>query len=280
MIPLCDLTHQPFDIFPVIHDVFVSGRFVKGPYATQFEQAWAKRCGKRYGVAVSSGAHALELAIQVLFPFHATITYTKHTYCAVPNAIRRLGHCAKGVFYEEHPQIYAHHLHDEHPSYVPELEDCSHCHGYQPIAETAIFSLFPTKILGACGDAGIIVTDNEKVYDACMHLRSHGEPEGTNARMDEVQAAILVRKLPYLDMWIAQRKDIVNAYDARLGRHTPGTFHYAYAIPGSPEKLQALLDAGIESRFYYTEQYMALPLYPELTLQQIEEVCDVVRAHP
>lgn len=273
MIKLCDMT-QPPEVYEAVDRVLKSGRYVKGPLVEEFEEKWAERCDKKYAIGVSSGATALELAIQAYKPLKIETTGA-WTFKAVWNAIDRNwgGH----KFDWNAPHIYAHHLHESDLSYIPIIEDCSHVHGYKPIAKTAIFSLFPTKILGACGDAGIIVTDDENIYVKCRDLRSHGE-NGTNGRMDEIQAAILLAKLPYLDSWIRRRKEIVDMYDAGLNRKTVGDFHYAYCIPGSEEKKQKLLEAEIESAFYYTWEYMALPLHPYLTKEEVDKVIEVVKS--
>lgn len=276
MIKLNDLTQQPLEIYDAIKEVMASGRFVKGSKVEEFEKTWANRCGMKYAIGVSSGAMALELVVQTVFSKQEFISYTSHTFKAVPNAIKRMGKNPISTLHK--PDIFAHHLHDQELNYIPTVEDCSHVHGYMPKAETAIFSLFPTKILGACGDAGVIMTNNEKVYEECMYLRSHGTPNGTNARMDEIQAAILLVKIRYLDSWIKRRQEIVKIYDQELNKRTEGQFHYVYAIEGSIEKKQKLLDKGIESAFYYDEKYMALPLYPELTNEEVYKVLDVVKA--
>lgn len=277
MIKLNNL-QQPPEVYDAVTAVIQSGRYVKGPIAEEFEKAWAERCNMRFGIAVGSGAQALEIAIQSLLPpinrgnYLSTQSYA---FKAVSNAIRRVGY----NFYANdiNPIIYTHHLHDALPQEKPLLEDCSHCHGYRPIADTAIFSLFPAKIFGAIGEAGIIVTNSEDVRDTAKKLRNHEQPMGTNARMDEIQAAALMAKLPYLDRWVARRKEIVDKYDVALGRKTPGEFHYAYCIPGSREKARKLIEAEIETSFYYDENYMALPLHPFLTDEEVERIINVAK---
>ena len=274
MIKLCDLKRQPLAISAAIEGVFFSGQFVKGPKVEEFETVWAKKCGMKYAIGVSSGADALELAIERVEGLGGEVTIPSWTFKAVHNAVLRCGYTPK--YNDKHPQIYAHHLHETKLDYIPLLEDCSHVHGYKPIAETAIFSLFPTKILGACGDAGVIVTNSREDYEWYLDKRSHGEG-GTNARMDEVQAAILLVKLGFLDEWISKRKSIVEKYDKAFGRITPGEFHYAYTIPGSVEKKKKLISLGIESAFYYNENYMALPLHPGLSDREIKQVIKAVQ---
>lgn len=288
MINLCELPQVP-EVKTAVSKVIDSQRFVKGPLVTEFEKQWAEKSGKKYAVGVSSGATALELVIQYIFARDKAVSYSEYTYQAVPNAIRRMG---KIPFIEDSPMIYAHHLHDMPPTYIPRLEDCSHCHGYKPVAKTAIFSLFPTKILGACGDAGVIVTDSEQLYDALLLLRSHEEiyskPDvltgemkilaGTNGRMDEIQAAVLLAKLPHLEEWIARRKEIVDMYDVAFDMKTLGNYHYMYCIDGTQETVDKLISLGIGSKLVYEAPYVALPLYPEMTNKQVKEVIKCVNS--
>lgn len=277
MIKLNDL-QQPPEVLEAVKKVIESKRFVKGPLVEEFERQWAAKCNMRYAIGVSSGAMALELSIQAALPEinkGASLSTQSHVYKAVGNAIRRMGY---NFFIDnENPIIYTHHLHDSLPNIEPLIEDCSHCHGYQPIADIAIYSLFPAKIFGAIGDAGIIVTNIKEVYEKCMDLRNHGTPNGTNGRMDEIQAAALLAKLPFLDFYIERRKEIVDMYDKGLGRTTPGDFHYSYCIPGSAEKATILLKNGIETAFYYDNNYMALPLHPFLTDQEVEKIINVAK---
>lgn len=277
MIKLNDL-QQPPEVLEAVKKVIESKRFVKGPLVDEFEKKWAAKCNMRYAIAVGSGAQALELAIQSALPEinkGAALSTQSYVYKAVGNAIRRMGY--NFFIDDENPIIYTHHLHDSLPNMEPLIEDCSHCHGYQPIADIAIFSLFPAKIFGAIGDAGIIVTNIKEVDQKCRDLRNHGTPNGTNARMDEIQAAALLAKLPFLDFYIERRQEIVDMYDKGLGRKTEGTFHYSYCIPGDNKKAQKLLDAGIETAFYYDKNYMALPLHPFLTDMEVEKIINVAK---
>ncbi len=274
MISLCSLK-QPKEVYEAVQKVIDSGRYVKGPLVEQFEKEWAKRCGKNYAVAVGSGAQALELAIDAIFEPEAFVSTQSYAYKAVGNAIRRMGR--KFYVRDEKPEIFTHHHHEAHLDYEPILEDCSHAHGYKPVAGTAIFSFFPTKILGAIGEAGIIVTNNVLIYEECLFKRSHELPRGTNARMDEIQAAVLLAKLPYLDEWNKRRLEIVKEYDKAFGQKTLGKFHYVYTIPGSEEKAEKLKHMGIETAFYYRPDEMAIPLHPYLTNEEVREVIRCVQ---
>ena len=285
MISLCDLQANYLSIKPeidkAIMEVLASGRYVKGPKVEEFEKRWANFCGYKYGVGLSSGAMSLEIAIQVLdWPKGRQIVYNKETFIAIPNAIKRTGHLTLPIshlmsrtYYED---IYAHHHHWEKLDFKPLIEDCSHCHGCRPIGNIAVFSFFPAKILGAFGDAGILLTNNETYYLSAKGLSSHGEG-GTNARMDEIQATILLTKLPHLKSWIEKRQAIVDKYDKAFGIKTPGKFHCYYCLPGLSGKEEQLKKAGIEVNSKYTEEEMGLPLYPEMTDSQIKKVIQEVK---
>jgi hypothetical protein len=285
MIRLCELPQLPA-VYEAARKVLESGFYVKGKLAKEFAEKWAERCGMKYGISVGSGAQALELAIKAVFGNidRFPLRYNNETFKAVPNAINSIGHIATPVQYNLERDlygldVYAHHLHNSalKEKQIPFIEDCSHCHGYLPKAETAIFSLFPTKILGACGEAGIIVTNNKNVAEKCLDWSSHGEPNGTNARLDEIQAAVLLAKLPYLDEWIYRRREIVNIYDQAFGQKTPGQYHYMYCISGTQKTVDRLILLGIESKLVYNNPFVAIPLYPEMTDDMVDIVIKAVK---
>ena len=120
------------------------------------------------------------------------------------------------------------------------IEDCAQSHGatYKnkkagSIGDAGCYSFYPTKIFGAYGDGGFISTNNEKLYDRMKRIRFLGMEKkkmssghwngkyyavehGTNSRLDEVHAAILLKKLPYLDEWINRRRQIGKRYNDEL----------------------------------------------------------------
>ena len=120
------------------------------------------------------------------------------------------------------------------------IEDCAQAHGatYKgkkagSIGDVGCYSFYPTKIFGAYGDGGFITTNNEKLYDRMKRIRFLGMEKkkmssghwngkyyavehGTNSRLDEVHAAILLKKLPYLDEWIDRRREIAKRYNEEL----------------------------------------------------------------
>lgn len=190
------------------------------------------------------------------------------------------------------------------------------------LAHAAAFSFFPSKNLGCAGDGGIITTDDDELAAKCRKLASHGTTKkyfhdtlGVNSRLDALQAAILLVKLPHLDTWNAQRRDAAAIYDELLadvaGLELPAARDYGEAVyhlyivksDRADDVMAALKDAGIGTALYYPlalhEQEVfdylgytagdlpvaascdgktfALPAFPGVTREQIEEVVRVVK---
>jgi dTDP-4-amino-4,6-dideoxygalactose transaminase len=184
------------------------------------------------------------------------------------------------------------------------------------------YSFFPSKNLGAWGDGGMIVTSDDQAADRLRKLRLHGGAKqyhhdeiGTNSRLDTVQAAILLAKLPHLAAWSARRRDHAAHYSAALagvGSVTPPLvesnnehiFHQYTLRVERRDELQAHLKAqGIGSAVYYpvplhlqncfshlgykpgrlpaaeraSREVLSLPIYPEITRAQQDYVIDAIR---
>ena len=197
------------------------------------------------------------------------------------------------------------------------------------IGTCGCFSFFPSKNLGGIGDGGMITTNREELASTCRQLRNHGgrtkdiyDMTGGNFRLDTIQAAVLLAKLPYLDDWAADRRKNAADYSAQLypcedivlpltrPGYTSVFNQYVIRAP-SRDKLKAhLAAAGIGTAIYYpkplhkqecfqwsewtgticrpieqscpvadamAEQTLALPIYPELTCEQITYVADSIK---
>jgi dTDP-4-amino-4,6-dideoxygalactose transaminase len=185
------------------------------------------------------------------------------------------------------------------------------------LGDIGCLSFFPSKNLGACGDAGMVVTDSEETARRLRSLRAHGslkkyfsEEQGWNSRLDEIQAAILRIKLRYLDQWNEGRRSRAALYDTLLqavrGVERPKTraygehvFHqYTVRVPRRDAVQKQLTARGVASTVYYpvpmhlqpifgslgykrgdlpeceraAEEVLSLPIYAELTDDQIEYV--------
>lgn len=208
------------------------------------------------------------------------------------------------------------------------IEDASQAHGatYQgqrvgSFGDIGCFSLYCSKNLGAYGEAGICVTDDANLAESMRLLRDHGsrqryahEVMGVNARIDEVQAAILNVKLPYLERWNAARRKHARNYNELLKGHVEqmpverpwaGHVYYAYVVQVQEREhfCASLTQEGIATSIHYptpvhlqpacagygytrgslpvTEaaaaRIVSLPMYPELTMEQVEIVVTAVK---
>ncbi|HIC95078.1 TPA: DegT/DnrJ/EryC1/StrS family aminotransferase, partial [Candidatus Bipolaricaulota bacterium] len=218
----------------------------------------------------------------------------------------------------------------EHELYV--IEDAAQAIGAEykgrkagTIGHLGIFSFFPTKNLGAYGDGGLVVTNDDELADKVRLLRVHGaRPKyyhwlvGTNSRLDALQAAILRVKLEHLDGWTRARRAIAGMYDEQLqgleGLDPPyrapdrtHIFHqYTIRVAGSGrDALQRHLEGqGIATAVYYplplhlqecfrhlgydegelpeseraSREVLSLPMFPELTPEEVQYVTAQVRA--
>jgi dTDP-4-amino-4,6-dideoxygalactose transaminase len=157
------------------------------------------------------------------------------------------------------------------------IEDCAQAHGALVASDVKVgnvghigtFSFFPGKNLGAYGDAGCIVTNDEKLAKVCREIGNHGQIKkhkhnriGRNSRLDGLQAAILSAKLPMLNKWIAHRQEVANYYSKNINPElmrlpelgTPGShaFHLYVVLHESRDLLFAgLANFGIETAIHY-----------------------------
>jgi dTDP-4-amino-4,6-dideoxygalactose transaminase len=268
MIPILDLVRQHKQLEPelehAIRGVLEGGAFINGRNVAAFEEELATYLGASHAVGLNSGTDALHLALRALDigPGDEVIT-TPFTFVATTEAIGMVG--ATPVFADidattlnidpsavaaavtpRTRAILPVHLYglpaamDEIMSIARKhslavIEDCAQSIGATigeartgTIGTIGAFSFFPSKNLGACGDAGAVVTNDERLAERVRRLRAHGaavkyyhDELGVNSRLDELQAAILRVKLPHLEEWIERRRTIAAWYTVELGRQ-PG----------------------------------------------------------
>jgi dTDP-4-amino-4,6-dideoxygalactose transaminase len=312
-IPILDLTRYDEDlkrkIAQAVGDVFASGRFVLGPANEAFERTLAERLGVRHVLGVASGTDALLVALMALGvgPGDEVIT-SPFSFFASAGVVARLG--AKPVFVDidaatfnmdaslleraitprtkaiQPVDLYGQ-CADMDPILeiarrrgIPVLEDACQAigatYGGKPagaLATLSAFSFYPTKNLGAAGDAGAVTTDDDALAALVRSLRVHGSTAtyyhdrvGGNFRMDAVQAAVLSAKLPRLDGWIERRRAIAKRYGellgeaARAGRLTlpveaPGRRHvyhqYVARVLDRDAVRKRLAERGVASSVFY-----------------------------
>ncbi len=306
-VPLLDLKREPEALtqaaLAAIERVVRSGFFILGPEVEALEKETAAAIGAKHAIAVSSGTDALILALLALGigPGDEVICPT-FTFFATAGAIWRAG--ARPVFVDCAPNdfnatefakavtaktkaIMPVHLFGEVADMAPVLalarerklaivEDAAQAIGASrkgkqagTFADFGAFSFFPSKNLGAFGDAGLVTTNDAALAEKARILRTHGmQPKyfhklvGGNFRIDALQAAVLRVRLPELAGWTAQRQKNAALYTELLhgvaGITLPriGTGHivnqFTLRVPGKRDALQQhLKEKGIGSEIYY-----------------------------
>jgi len=270
-IPLCDIQGQFRELKDQLQEaidrVLASGQVILGPEVSALEAEVARYCGAGYGVGCSSGSDALSLALEALGVGPGDeVILPPFTFFASAGAICHAG--ARPVFADIDPAtcnldpyqvenkitdrtraIMAVHLfgqcaemdplwHIAERNNVPILEDACQAIGAEyagnrtgTLGAIACFSFYPSKNLGAMGDAGMVVTSDPDWAERMTWLRTHGMEKryhhkylGWNARLDAMQAAILRVKLPHLDRWSEARQGAARRYDALIEEFHVGHF--------------------------------------------------------
>lgn len=277
-VPAFDATRQfsliKKEVMAAVEGVFESGRFVLGTHGEQFEKSFAEHVGTKYAVGVNSGTDALKIALVAIGVKEGDEVITV-TNTAVPtvSAIREVG--ATPVFVDidkyfamdpakieekitsKTKAIVVVHMYGGAAD-IKSILDIAKKHNIKVVEDCAqavdakisgkkvgsfgdinCFSFYPTKNLGAYGDAGMILTNDETLYETAKKLRMYGfaktyyaNIEGFNSRLDEVQAAILLIKLQHLKEWTEKRNEIAQFYSKNIKNKSiqlpqirPGTEH-------------------------------------------------------
>ncbi len=360
-VPFVDLSAQyrtiSDEIDAAIAQVLERNDFILGEAVGQFEEEFASYCEAKYAVGVDSGTSALELALRAfgIGPGDEVIT-AANTFIATPLAISYTG--AKPILVDADPTTYNMdvacleeavtertkavipvHLYGQPADMDPILEmarkhslivieDACQAHGARykgtrvgSIGDAAAFSFYPGKNLGAYGDAGAVVTNDERVADSLRMLRNYGSREkyvhdlkGFNRRLDTLQAAVLRVKLKYLDQWNEARRQHARDYERlfagsnivtpKVADYGQPIWHLYVILAQQRDALKReLAQAGIATGIHYpipihlqaaypelgypsgkfpvteraAQEGLSLPMYAELTAEQIETVVSAVR---
>ena len=361
-VPFMDFGHVSAslraEILEAIAEVAETGRFVNGPVVEAFENDFAAYCGMDVCVGTASGLDSLRLALlaaginpgdEVLVP--------AQTFIATWEAVTQAGGAPVPVDISEADYgldvrvadaavgprtrfVMPVHLYGQladmravgalaRDKGLLVVEDACQAHGAVRdghraggSGEAAAFSFYPAKNLGAFGDAGAFVTDDEALAERVRALREHGQRRkydhellGYTSRLDAVQAAVLARKLPYLDGWNESRRAAAGYYldaldgvgDMRLPPTPPGSdpaWHLFVVRTGDPEGLaERLGEVGIASGRHYptpphltaayaslgfrrgsfpaaealADEGLSLPIFPGMTEAQLAFVVERVK---
>jgi dTDP-4-amino-4,6-dideoxygalactose transaminase len=309
-VKLLDLTAQYLpirnEIRRAIDEVCDQQALILGPHVEKFERSVAAYCGTKHAIGVSSGTDALLCALMAMgIKPGDEVIVPAFTFFATAGSVARLG--AIPVFADIDPRtfnlapesveakltaktraILPVHLFGQVAAMeaindlaaargIPVLEDAAQAIGAKRNGKTACtfgiagcLSFYPTKNLGAFGDAGAICTNDDQLADTCRLLRVHGSAHtyhhkliGGMFRLAAVQAAVLSVKLKYLDAWHAARRGHAAIYDRLLAKSgkiaTPYVEksnwsiynQYVVRVPGRDQVKQTLTDKGIGSAIYY-----------------------------
>lgn len=279
---LREYAQEKEDIMRAVESVFQSGMLILGENVRAFEHEYASYCGVNYGIGCDNGTNAISLALHAIGIGQGDEVITVSN-TAIPTVSAIVSTGAKPVFVDIDPDTYLMdvskvkkaitrrtraiipvHLYGQcvdmdalidiashHNLFV--IEDCAQAHGatYKgkkagAMSHISTTSFYPTKVLGAYGDGGMMLT-NISEFDAKLHrLRFYGAEQtyyaiehGYNSRLDEVQAAILRTKLQRIEQYIARRREIAQMYnelladtslilpkEAEWGRHV----YYLYVV--------------------------------------------------
>ena len=342
-----------------VERVLRSGWYVLGDEVRAFEKTWAKRCNVAHAVGVGNGMDAIEIGLRALRigPGDEVIT-TSMTAFATVLAIIRAG--AEPVLADIDPRtallepssvercitartkgLLLVHLYGQvremdrwvdlcKRHHIALLEDCAQSHlarwGGQTggaFGHLGAYSFYPTKNLGAIGDGGALVSDDEALVTTARTLRNYGQsvryqhPElGLNSRLDEIQAALLLVRLDWLEAFTQRRQQIAAAYFREIRNplvrslatplHSENhVFHLFVVTCGQRDRLaQHLKDRGVETLVHYpvpvhrqppckgirrdpsgldaTEQHAAqclsLPCHPQLSESDSARVIEAINA--
>lgn len=324
-VPMLDLSEQYSslrdEMLQVLDEVMTSSRFILGDNVKKLEQDVAAYSNVPYGIGVANGSDALHISLQACgVKTGDEVITTAFTFFATAGAIARCN--AIPVFVDIDPitfnidpskieekitektkAIIPVHLYGQvsdmdpiveiakkHNLYI--IEDAAQAIGatYKgkrvgELGDTACYSFFPTKNLGAYGDAGMVVTKDEELAEKMRVIRVHGsKPKyyhhvlGYNSRLDEMQAAILNVKFPHLNEWSENRRKLANNYSeklkAALGDQvvTPveveGNYHvfhqYTIRVDRRNELQTFLAEQGVSTMVYYPQPLHLQPVFKDL----------------
>jgi dTDP-4-amino-4,6-dideoxygalactose transaminase len=358
-IPFVDLITQHAIIQPeikgAIEQILSKGNFVLGSQVEDFEQNFATFIGAEHAIGVSSGLDALRLALMALDVGSGDeVLVPANTYIATALAVSAVG--ARPVLVDCEPQTYnvdvsliesaitpqtkviipVHltgqsadmdpilEVANRHSLYI--VEDAAQAHGTlykgRPCGSIGIagcFSFYPGKNLGACGDGGMITTNDAELAERLRRLRNYGQQakyqhveKGLNARLDTLQAAVLMVKLRYLPQWNEARATHAEKYKEMLAgvgdlvfqRRVSYSTHIYHLFIVETEQRTALQkhlnEAGVGTGIHYpvpihlqqaytdlgynkgdfpeaeqlAKRMLSLPMFPELHSDQIWRVAE------
>jgi dTDP-4-amino-4,6-dideoxygalactose transaminase len=355
-VPFLDLARQARELEEPLREAFtrvlVRGNYILGEEVEAFEREFAAFCGAARAVGVASGTDALTLALkalgvgpgkEVILPAFSApptavavaLTGARLVFADVDPATGNIDPGeVEGKICERTTALVVVHLYGrmaDMPALleiagrhgVPVVEDCAQAHGASLQGRGAgtwgvagCFSFYPTKNLGALGDAGMVITDDTDLAERIKSLRDYGREErdtlrlvGHNSRLDELQAAFLRVKLRYLPEWNRRRREIASFYRERLeglplglpefDTHDHSLHLFVVDTSRRDELREHLRRLGIQTVVHYPVplhlqppfldgsqtcpaaegkalRVLSLPLYPQMREEEVKKTAEAV----
>ena len=299
--------------------VFTRSWYIEGVENEAFEKAFAEYCGAKYCVGVGNGLDALMLSLKALgIGDGDEVIVPSNTYIATALAVTYVG--AKPVFVEPRIETFnidvekveqaitdktkavmPVHLYGQACDMDPIMavakkyglkivEDCAQAHGatYKgqkvgTFGDAAGFSFYPGKNLGALGDAGAVVTNNEKLAAKIRALGNYGSDykyhhiyKGNNSRLDELQAAFLAAKLPHLERMNEERRRIAEKYSTGIKNdkvvlpYVPEDMIPVWHIYGIRCKDRDALEKHLNEKRIGTNRHYPIPMHMQECYKDLE----------
>ncbi len=342
-IPFLDLTYQTEvvlkDFLRRVQELAHCNQFIGGDSVEKFERSFAQYCGTKHCVALNSGTDGLRLALLAAgIRSRDEVITTPFSFVATSEAINQVGKLILADIDSEtftlSPAAVQEKINERTKVLLPVhtfglpapmmelqvlsernglklIEDACQAHGSAifnqrvgSFGELASFSFYPTKNLGAFGDAGAVTCNNEATAERIRRLRNHGqvapyqhEEEGYNSRMDSLQSALLDLKLRFLGEWNDWRRRLAKVYRQELAdvgevqfqKELPN-YRHCYHLLGAlveerPKLVQCLVGLGIETQVIYPTPIHLLEAYRHLNHRRgdfpnAEKVCQKVLCFP
>ncbi len=335
--------------------VFERGIFILGEEVAAFEKSFSSYVGRKHCISVNSGTDALILTLramnigrgdEVLVPANSfvasafSVSYVgaspvfvdvdeKYYLISLTDAEKRVTGHTKAIM---PVHLYGNPCNQSEIRQFAEkfnlrvIEDAAQAHGAfdcgVPLGKSgdaACFSFYPTKNLGAMGDSGAIITDDDELASRLRRLRNYGQQQkyvseeiGINSRLDELQAAFLNCKLPLLDSLVSERREIAARYSANLEgivdipierQNCIYAYHlYVIRTPNRDCLQQYLKSKGVATLIHYpiplhkqkpyshvhvslpnaerlSSEILSLPIFPRLTSEEVDYVCETIKEH-
>ena len=338
-------------ILQIINKVFLSGKLILGPELEKFEKNFSKFIGTKYAVGVGNCTDAIYISLKALnLKKNSEVITVSNTAIPTITAIVNAGAVPRFVdvneFYlmdvnkieklinKKTKVIIPVHLYGQvcemkkiiqlaKKYNLKIIEDCAQATGAKQntkkagsFGDTGCFSFYPTKVLGAFGDGGMITTNNYKLYKKILKIRYMGiesknyyaSTNGTNSRLDEIQAAILDYKLKDLEKNILKRNKIARIYNhnlkntdlilPKISKNNSHSYYeyvvsykkrnflmkelkrrkiftkitYPFPVHNMKPYLQYYKNENLDNTISFSKKIFSLPIYPELSMSQVNKI--------